>query len=78
VVRIRETGDSLSPLSLKTYQEMLAQYHLHPEGKFHNGDYWDHSVTHRRHISATAVELIGNSRGGSVCVDLCLLCDFCI
>jgi transcriptional regulator with XRE-family HTH domain len=37
----------------------LAQYHLHPESKFHNGDYLDSGVTHRRHIRATAVEHIG-------------------
>jgi hypothetical protein len=32
--------------------EALAQYHLHPEEKFHNSDYLDHGVTHRRHIMA--------------------------
>jgi hypothetical protein len=55
----RETGEPISPQSLKTYQEAVAQYHLHPEAKFHNGDYLDRGVTHRRHIVATAVEYIG-------------------
>jgi hypothetical protein len=44
---------------LKSYQETLAQYHLHPESKFHNGDYLDHGATRRRHIRAAAVEHIG-------------------
>jgi hypothetical protein len=44
---------------LKSYEEALAQYHLHPEAKFHNGDYLDCDVTRRRHIRATAVEHIG-------------------
>ena len=37
----------------------LAQYHLHSEAKFHNGDYLHCGVTQRRHIRATAVEHIG-------------------
>jgi hypothetical protein len=44
---------------LRSYQEQLAQYHLHPEAKFHNGDYLDCGVTRRRHIRATAVEHLG-------------------
>jgi hypothetical protein len=32
---------------------------LYPEAKFHNGDYLDRGITHRRHIVATAVEHIG-------------------
>jgi transcriptional regulator with XRE-family HTH domain len=44
---------------LKTYEEALAQYHLHPEAKFHNGNYLDSGVTLRRHILATAAEHIG-------------------
>jgi len=55
----RETGEPVQPLALKTYQEALAQYHLHPEAKFHNGDYLDCGVTLRRHILATAIEHIG-------------------
>jgi hypothetical protein len=55
----RESGEPVQPLALKTYQEALAQYHLHPEAKFHNGDYLDRGVTRRRHIVAAAVEHIG-------------------
>jgi len=55
----RETGEPVSPEDLKSYQEALAEYHLHPEAKFHNGDYLDHGVTRRRHILVTAVEYIG-------------------
>jgi transcriptional regulator with XRE-family HTH domain len=55
----RETGEPMSQESLKSYQEALAQYHLHPEAKFYNGDYLDSGVTGRRHIYATAVEHIG-------------------
>jgi transcriptional regulator with XRE-family HTH domain len=55
----RNTGEPVSPQFLKTYQEALAQYHLHPEAKFHNGGYLDRGVTGRRHIGATATEHIG-------------------
>jgi len=41
----RETGEPVPPERLKSYQEALAQYYLHPEAKFHNGDYWGHGVT---------------------------------
>ena len=56
---------------LKSYQEALAQYHLHPEAKSHNGDhlhpeskfqngdYTDQGFTRRRHIQALATEYIG-------------------
>jgi hypothetical protein len=59
----RQSGEPVEPQALKTYQEALAQYHLHPEAKFHNGDYLDRGVTHRRHIVATAVEHIGKEAG---------------
>ncbi len=44
---------------LKTYQESLAQYHLHPEAKFHNGDYLKSGVTVRRHITPASTHYIG-------------------
>ena len=44
---------------LKSYHEALAQYHLHPEAKFYDGDYLDCGATLRRHIVATAIEHIG-------------------
>lgn len=55
----RNTGEPIARNHLKSYQETLAQYHLHPEAKFHNGDYVNYGVTNRRHIFATAVEHIG-------------------
>ena len=55
----RETGEPVSSEDLKSYQEALAQYHLHPEAKFDNGDYLDSGVTGRRHIVATVPEHIG-------------------
>ncbi|MDP9440315.1 MAG: helix-turn-helix transcriptional regulator, partial [Actinomycetota bacterium] len=55
----RQTGEAVPQEFLKTYQEALAQYHLHPEAKFHNGDYVDSGPTSRRHVLATAPEHIG-------------------
>jgi hypothetical protein len=55
----RDTGELVPRDYLKSYQEALAQYHLHPEAKFLDGDYVDNGVTRRRHIFATAVEHIG-------------------
>lgn len=55
----RNTGESISPDLLKTALECLNQYHLHPESKFHNGDFTDFGRTERRHIKATAIQHIG-------------------
>jgi hypothetical protein len=44
---------------LKTYQQALAQYHLHPEDKFMKGDFLDRGMTIRRHIRVTGIENIG-------------------
>jgi hypothetical protein len=55
----RRSGDPVPTEQLKSYHEALAQYHLHPDAKFHNGDYLNSGVTRRRHIRATAVEHIG-------------------
>jgi len=55
----RETGEPISAKQLKTYAEALTQYHLHPEDKFLNGDYWDGGRTERRHVIARGVQLIG-------------------
>jgi len=55
----RESG-SLVPLSaLKTYRTALAQYHLHPESKFHNGCHLDNGRTARRHVHAIGATYIG-------------------
>jgi hypothetical protein len=55
----RETGEPVTEDRLLSYREALAQYHLHPEAKFHGGDYTDRGVTSRRHVIASTVEHIG-------------------
>lgn len=55
----RSTGEPINPTDLRTYREVLAQYHLHPETKFLNADYLDCGQTLRRHVEATIVQHIG-------------------
>lgn len=55
----RESGQPVAPEYLKSYRQALAQYHLHPEAKFHGGDYTDAGVLQRRHIKASRIEHIG-------------------
>ena len=55
----RATGASVSKSQLKTYLDVLAQYHLHPETKFLNGDYLDTGKTQRRHVVVNAIQHIG-------------------
>ena len=55
----RETGARIETILLRSYAEALAQYHLHPEDKFLNGDYWDRGRTERRHVIASCVRLVG-------------------
>lgn len=55
----RNTGEQIQIRKLKTYRELLNQYHLHPEAKFENGDYSDSGATKRRHILVVSVEYIG-------------------
>jgi transcriptional regulator with XRE-family HTH domain len=55
----RNTGKPVPPGLLKTYRYALAQYHLHPEAKFANGNYLDRGVTTRRHVRAAIIEHIG-------------------
>ena len=55
----RVTGEHVKPEQLKTYAEMLAQYHVSPESKFENGQFLDHGRTGRRHVVGTEVVLIG-------------------
>jgi hypothetical protein len=55
----RETGDPVPEHQLQTFAQRLAQYHLHPESKFLNGDYLDRGTTIRRHVVVTGIELIG-------------------
>ncbi len=55
----RSTGQSIKKHQLKTNLESLAQYHLHPETKFLNGDFLDKGKTQRRHIVVKSVQHIG-------------------
>ena len=55
----RETDKRVEPDSLITYAEALAQYHLRPEAKFLNGDFFDRGRTERRHVIAVQILHIG-------------------
>ena len=55
----RVTGKPINPKSLKSYAQSLAQYHLHPEAKFHGGRYLDQGIIARRHVVATSIRFIG-------------------
>ena len=55
----RETGKRIESDSLITYAEALAQYHLRPESKFINGDFFDRGRTERRHVIAVQILHIG-------------------
>jgi hypothetical protein len=46
----RISGRPIPITDLKTYAEVLADYHIHPEAKFANGDYFDRGPTRRRHV----------------------------
>ena len=53
------TGKPIQPEQLKTYAEVLAQYHLSCEDKFENGQFRDRGRTERRHVVATGFVWIG-------------------
>lgn len=55
----RESGRPVEAGRLQTYREAMAQYHLHSEAKFGNGEYRDAGYTTRRHIAASEIEHIG-------------------
>jgi hypothetical protein len=55
----RLTGTPVPPDRLKTYADALADYHLHPETKFLNGDYVDRGPAVRRHVHVAGVRHIG-------------------
>jgi hypothetical protein len=55
----RLTGGPIQAMELKSYDEALAQFHLHPEAKFLNADFTDAGITGRRHVLVTHVEHIG-------------------
>jgi hypothetical protein len=44
---------AVSPEKLKTYAEILAQYHLSPEDKFLNGQFLNRGRAERRLVIAT-------------------------
>jgi hypothetical protein len=55
----RETGESIPSDKLKTYAEVLCQYHLSSEDKFDHGQFLDRGRTERRQVVATGLVLIG-------------------
>ena len=55
----RNSGAPVPADKLRTYAQCLAQYHLHPENKFLNGDYLDSGTTQRRHVQMSHVANIG-------------------
>ena len=55
----RAGGEKIRRNQLKTYHDALAQYHLHPETKFLNGDYTDKGKTRRRHVIVKSIQHIG-------------------
>lgn len=55
----RATGELIDTVSLKTYLEALAQYHLRPESKFRNADYINTGITERRDIIVESITHIG-------------------
>jgi hypothetical protein len=55
----RVTGEPVNAGQLKTYAQVLAQYHLSCEDKFENGQFLDRGRTVRRHVVATGFIWIG-------------------
>jgi len=55
----RDTDRQICREDLKTYAEVLAQYHLSCEDKFENGQFLNRGRTERRHVVATEFAWIG-------------------
>jgi DNA polymerase family B len=55
----RESGQPISADRLKTYAQALSSYHLRPESKFENADFYDRGATRRRHVRVLRVEYVG-------------------
>ncbi|MCE5322818.1 hypothetical protein LLG46_05810 [bacterium] len=53
------TGNHIAIEQLQTYREAIAQYHLHCEAKFDNGDYTNSGMTYRKHVIVSGTECIG-------------------
>lgn len=55
----RDIGQPIPADRLKTYAQALSSYHLRPESKFENADFYDRGPTRRRHVRTLRVEYIG-------------------
>jgi hypothetical protein len=55
----RDTGKKVAREQLRTYREVLARYHLHPESKFLNADWTDRGKVQRRHVEVVDIVNIG-------------------
>jgi hypothetical protein len=55
----RDTGRPIEKGRLKAYADVLANYHLHPESKFLNGDWIDRGKLQRRHVEIVGIINIG-------------------
>lgn len=55
----RDSSAAVPASSLKTYAEALSSYHLQPESKFLNGDFFDQGTTRRRHVRLISCQYIG-------------------
>jgi hypothetical protein len=56
------TGERVNPspsISSPTHAQELAQYHIHPDSKFLDAEYFDSGKTHRRHVVAGNIHHIG-------------------
>jgi hypothetical protein len=55
----RDTDMAVPKGALKSYKDALAQYHLRPEHKFHNGNYRGRGITSRRCVRPINIRQIG-------------------
>jgi hypothetical protein len=55
----RLTGERVSSSILQSYAQALAQYHVHSESKFQNGEGNERGETLRWHVQAEFIEYIG-------------------
>jgi hypothetical protein len=55
----RERGGAIPGSWLKSHGRTLVRYHLHPETKFHGGDFDQRGPLTRRHVFALARQSIG-------------------
>jgi hypothetical protein len=72
-------ANDLKTGELKSYADVLTQYHLSPECKFDNGRFWDRGRPERRHFFATEFVRIGkeaNQVGGEADPIVCAVEEF--